>query len=245
MSATEIRSVSVLGTYFPSSCLLSSILLRYKTGGGWGGNFRRDKTVLAEVKDPILKGGPAAVWCRQLHSVTPATHCRLWGFGSHTSLRSLSTWWGFIKRLYSPWTRGCFLRSPFNFNIAYCSCKKYPILVTEHVCEHSVFAMFVYCCTLIYVPSFAHRLKMCSYTPQSGSKTIEEIIKEMKHSCSVHSVCAAAQWQLKCHLKYRFKFCTGTTKAALIPSNLNCSIQEAQTSSAASKYEVFCLQCWD
>lgn len=80
MSATEIRSVSVLGTYFPSSCLLSSILLRYKTGGG---NFRRDKTVLAEVKDPVPKGGPAAVWCRQLQSVTPATHCRF-GDSGHT-----------------------------------------------------------------------------------------------------------------------------------------------------------------
>jgi len=28
-----------------------------------------DKTVLAEVKDLILKGASAAVWCRQLHSI--------------------------------------------------------------------------------------------------------------------------------------------------------------------------------
>lgn len=92
------------------------------------------------------------------------------------------------------------------------------VLVTEHVHKHGLLAMFVHCYTLIYVLSFAHRLKMFSSTPQNGSKAIEEIIKEMKHSCSVHTVHAAAQQQLKCNLKYRFKFCTGTTKALSFPA---------------------------
>lgn len=66
----------------------------------------------------------------------------------------------------------------------------------------------------------------------------------MKHCCSVHPVCAAAQWQLKYPLKYGFKFGLGTTKAAAIPSKLrSCSTQQAQASSAASKYEVSCLYC--
>lgn len=92
--------------------------------------------------------------------------------------------------------------------------------------------MFVYCSALIYVLIFAHSLKMCSYTPQNGSKTIKEIIKEMKYSCSVHSVCIASQWQLEYHLKSCFKYFMGTTKAALISSNLrSCSTQQAQTSS--------------
>lgn len=227
--------MSVLGTYFPSSCFLSSVLLRCKTGGGaiLGDtrlSWQRWKIPSRKVLLQLCGAGSCT-------ASAPATHCRLWGLGSHHSPRSPGTWLGFIKKLYSTCTRGCFLRSPFNFNIAYCSYKKHPILVTEHVCEHSV---FVYCYTLIYVLSFAHRLKTCSYASQNGSKTIEEINKEMKHSCSVHSVCTAVQWQLKCHLKYRFKFCMGTTKAALIPSSLrSCSTQHAQTSSAASKYEVF------
>jgi len=78
--------------------------------------------------------------------------------------------------------------------------------VTEHVCEHSVFAMFDYYYTLIYVPSVAHGLKVYSYTTLNGSKTIEEIIKEMKHSCFIHSVCAGLQWQLKCHLSIDLNF---------------------------------------
>lgn len=163
----------------------------------------------------------------------PAARCRFWALGLHPSLRSPGTWLGFLKKLYFTCTRQYFLRFPFNFSINYFSSKKYS--VTEHVCEHGLLAMFVHCYTLIYVLSFAHRLKMFSCTPQNGSKAIEEIIEEMKHSCSVHSVCAAAQWQLKCHLKYRFKFCTGTTKAVLIPSNLRSSTQQAPTSSMASK----------
>lgn len=49
-----------------------------------------------------------------------------------------------------------------------------------------VFAMLVCSCALIYVLSFAYRLEMCGYTVQNCSKIIEEIIKEIKHSFSVH-----------------------------------------------------------
>lgn len=65
-----------------------------------------------------------------------------------------------------------------NFSITYFSSKKHSVLVTEHVHKHGLLAMFVHCYTLIYALSFAHRLKMFRYTPQNGSKAIEEIIKE-------------------------------------------------------------------
>lgn len=72
-------------------------------------------SVLAEVKDPIPKGAPAATWCRQLHSVSPSYSLQTLGIRV-TSLPEVTR---HMIRIYEEAVlhmhQGMFSKIPFQF----------------------------------------------------------------------------------------------------------------------------------